>query len=81
MAAKGKWVAFAHSSKAFAYAGDALKTSWDKLHRGDCESFPKDAGAQEAWRLFHQGRFGEAVEAGLAAGGAGITAANKAQAI
>src|SRR5262249_43649606 len=81
MAAAKKWAAFAHSSKAFAYSGDALKKNWEKLHRGDCEPYPKDAQVQEAWRLFHQGRFAEAVEAGLAAGGAGITAANKAQAI
>ena len=76
-----KWKAFPHPSKAFSYAGDALKKSWDKLHRGDCEPFPKDAAVQEAWRLFHQGKFAEAVQAGIAAGGAGITAANKAQAI
>jgi tetratricopeptide (TPR) repeat protein len=76
-----KWTAFPHASKEFAYAGDALKKNWDKLHQGDQEPFPKDAGAQEAWRLFHQGRFAEAVAQGLEAGGAGITAANKAQAI
>jgi tetratricopeptide (TPR) repeat protein len=79
--AKAKWKAFSHPDKAYAYAGPALKKNWDVLHRGDCEPFPKDAGAQEAWRLFHQGKFAEAVAAGLAAGGAGITAANKAQAI
>ena len=79
--AKAKWKAFSHPDKAYAYAGPALKKNWDVLHRGDCEPFPKDAGAQEAWRLFHQGKFAEAVAAGLAVGGAGITAANKAQAI
>ena len=79
--AKLKWSAFPHPSKSFAYAGEALRKSWSKLHRGDCEPWPDDPGAQEAWRLFHQGRFAEAVERGLAAGGAGITAANKAQAI
>lgn len=79
--AKLKWSAFPHPSKDFAYAGDALRKNWAKLHRGDCEPWPNDAGAQEAWRLFHQGKFAEAVERGLAAGGAGITAANKAQAI
>ncbi len=79
--AKQKWVAFAHPAKEFTYAGEALKKSWDKLHRGDCEPFPKDPGAQEAWRLFHQGKFAEAVERGREAGGAGITAANKAQSI
>src|SRR5258705_4298409 len=79
--AKTKWAAFAHLAKAFSYAGDALKKNGDKLHRGDCEPFPKDPEAQEAWRLFHQGKFAEAVVLGLEAGGAGITAANKAQAI
>src|SRR5258706_4630544 len=79
--AKTKWTDFPHPSKAFSYAGDALKKNWDKLHKGDCEPFPKDAGVQEAWRLFHQGEFAAAVARGLEAGGAGITAANKAQAI
>ena len=58
--AKAKWKVFPHPDKAYAYAGPALKKSWDVLHRGDCEPFPKDAGAQEAWRLFHQGKFAEA---------------------
>ena len=79
--AAAKWKAFPHPSKAFTYAGDALKKSWDKLHRGDCEPFPKDPRVQDAWRHFHQGKFAEAVSAGLEAGGAGLTAANKAQAI
>ena len=79
--AKPKWAPFPHPSKSFNYAGEALKKSWDKLHRGDCEPFPKDPDVQEAWRLFHQGKFAEAVELGLQAGGGGITAANKAQAI
>jgi tetratricopeptide (TPR) repeat protein len=81
MAIKGKWAAFPHAAKAFAYAGEALKKNWDRLHRGDCEPFPKDKDVQEAWRLFHSGQFAEAVAAGIAAGGAGMTAANKAQAI
>ena len=79
--AKPKWSAFPHPSKEFVYAGDALKKNWDKLHQGDAEPFPKDAAVQEAWRLFHQGKFAEAVAQGLSAGGAGVTAANKAQAI
>ena len=79
--AKVKWVTFPHPSKTFAYGGDALRKSWAKLHRGDCEPFPKDAAAQEAWRLFHRGDFEAAVEKGLAAGGSGLVAANKAQAI
>ncbi|MGZ5033710.1 MAG: hypothetical protein ACXWAC_10985 [Usitatibacter sp.] len=79
--AAAKWKAFPHPAKGFTYAADALKKNWDKLHRGDCEPFPKDPDVQEAWRLFHQGKFAEAVALGLQAGGAGITAANKAQAI
>ena len=79
--AASKWKAFPHPAKTFVYAGDALKKSWDKLHRGDCEPWPKEAGAQEAWRLFHQGKFAEAVAAGLDAGPSGMNAANKAQAI
>lgn len=79
--AAAKWKSFPHPNKAYAYAGEALKKHWERLHRGDCEPWPKDKGVQEAWRLFHAGRFAEAVAAGLKAGGAGITAANKAQAI
>ena len=79
--AKAKWTAFPHPDKAFSYAGDALKKNWDKLHRGDCEPFPKDPAVQEAWRHYHAGRFQEAMEQGLEAGGAGITVANKAQSI
>ena len=79
--AAARWKAFPHPDKAFTYAGEALKKAWEKLHRGDCEPYPRDTGAQEAWRLFHQGKFAHAVAAGLAAGGAGLTAANKAQAI
>lgn len=79
--ATGKWKAFPHPSKSFAYPGEALRKSWDRLHRGDCEPFPKEKAVQEAWRHFHAGEFAQAVAAGLQAGGAGITAANKAQAI
>jgi tetratricopeptide (TPR) repeat protein len=76
-----RFKAFPHPSKSFLYAGDALRKQWAGLHRGDCEPWPRAAAVQEAWRLFHQGKFGAAVAAGLAAGGAGIVAANKAQAI
>ena len=79
--AKGKWAAFPHPSKSFAYPGDALKKAWKRLHRGDCEPVPKDADAQEAWRLFHQGKFAESTALGVEAGGAALTAANKSQAI
>jgi tetratricopeptide (TPR) repeat protein len=34
------WAPFPLDAKAFAYAGDALKKAWPKLHAGDCEPFP-----------------------------------------
>jgi tetratricopeptide (TPR) repeat protein len=43
--AKTAWAAFPHDAKAFAYAGDALKKAWPKLHAGDCEPFPDDKRA------------------------------------
>jgi tetratricopeptide (TPR) repeat protein len=77
-----KWAKFPHADKAYAYEGAALKKAWDRLHKGDCEAFPKDDASQEAWRLYHAGEFEQAVEAGLAAGTAsGANCANKAQAI
>jgi tetratricopeptide (TPR) repeat protein len=79
--AKPKWIPFPHPAREFTYAGEQLKKSWDKLHRGDREPYPKDPEVQEAWRLFHQGKFAEAMAAGIEAGTAGTTVANKAQAI
>lgn len=40
MAAKTAWAAFPHDAKGYAYAGDALKKGWSKLHAGDVEPFP-----------------------------------------
>ncbi len=79
--AKAKWTAFPYPDKGFAYAGESLRKHWERLHRGDCEPFPKDTAVQEAWRAYHRGAFAEAVAQGLAAGGAGVTVANKAQSI
>jgi hypothetical protein len=45
MAAKSGWAPFPHDAKAFAYAGDALKKAWPKLHAGDAEPFPDDKRA------------------------------------
>ena len=66
-----------------AYRHDAasLKKQWPRLHAGDAEPLPKDAAVLQAWALFHAGEFQEAFRAGLDAGKAGITVANKAQAI
>lgn len=76
--AKASWKKFPHADKSFVYAGAALKKNWGRLHRGDCEPFPADDAVQEAWRLYHQGEFQKAFEAGLGAGVDGYNAANKA---
>lgn len=40
MAAKSGWAAFPHDAKGYAYADEALKKAWPKLHAGDCEPYP-----------------------------------------
>jgi hypothetical protein len=76
-----KWTAFPYDNSAFVYTPATLKKHWARLHAGDAEPFPKDADVVQAWIHFHAGEFQAAYDAGLAAGGAGITVANKAQAI
>ena len=76
-----KWVKFPHSATAYAYDGAALKKHWERLHRGDGEPLPKDVAVLDAWRHYHAGEFQQAVGAGIAAGGAGVNAAIKAQSI
>ena len=76
-----KWAKFPHADKAYAFDAAGLKKHWARLHRGDCEPFPKDADVLEAWRHFHAGEFALAVDTGLAAGGPGINAAVKAQTV
>lgn len=74
-----KWTAFPYDLVAFDAA--AVKKHWARLHTGDTEPLPKDAKVLDAWVLFHRGEFQKAYDAGLKAGGAGITVANKAQSI
>ncbi len=76
-----KWTAFPHDGADYSYDTAALKKHWARLHAGDAEPLPADAKVLAAWALFHAGEFQKAAEAGLKAGGAGITVANKAQAI
>ena len=76
-----KWTKFPLTDKAYAYDAVGLKKHWARLHRGDCEPFPKDAEVLDAWRHFHAGEFAQAVDAGLAEGGPGINAAVKAQTV
>ncbi|MBA3593238.1 MAG: hypothetical protein H0W47_05505 [Polaromonas sp.] len=75
-----KWTAFPHPGD-YAFDATSLKKSWARLHQGDCEPLPKEAAVLQAWVLFHNGEFQKAAEAGLKAGGAGITVANKATSI
>ena len=76
-----KWTAFPHADKAYQYTEATLKKNWARLHRGDCEPWPKDKGAIGAWIAYHAGDFGKAVEQGVAAGLPGYNAANKAAAV
>ena len=76
-----KWTKFPHPDRQFVFDAAGLKKHWTRLHRGDCEPFPKDAAVQEAWRHFHAGEFAAAVDAGRHAGGTGINAAVKAQVV
>jgi hypothetical protein len=76
-----KWIAFPYDAADYGYDAAALKKQWARLHAGDAEPLPKDDKVLAAWALFHAGEFQKACEAGLKAGGDGITVANKAQAI
>ena len=76
-----KWTAFPHDNADYSYDAAALKKKWTRLHAGDAEPLPTDAKVLAAWALFHAGDFQKAYDAGLKAGGAGITVANKAQSI
>ena len=76
-----KWTAFPHDAAEYTFDAAALKKHWARLHAGDAEPLPTDVKVLAAWALFHAGEFEKAVDAGIKAGGAGITVANKAQAI
>src|SRR4249920_2295541 len=76
-----KWTAFPYASDDYHYDVATLKKKWARLHAGDAEPLPKEDKVLAGWSLFHGGEFQKACEAGLKAGGAGITLANKAQAI
>ena len=74
------WTAFPHAGD-YAFDATSLKKHWARLHTGDAEPLPKDTDVLKAWALFHSGEFQKAAEAGLKAGGDGITVANKATSI
>jgi tetratricopeptide (TPR) repeat protein len=76
----GKWAAFPHLGE-FDFDTGEVRRRWARLHAGDAEPLPQDAAVLEAWTFFHRGEFQKAAEAGLKAGGAGITVANRATCI
>ncbi len=76
-----RWTAFPYDNAEYTYDAATLKKRWVRLHAGDAEPLPKDDKVLAAWALYHAGEFQKATEAGLKAGGAGITVANKAQSI
>ena len=75
------WKPFPHDDASYVYTPATLKKHWPRLHRGDQEPLPKSAAVVDAWIAFHAGQFQRAVQLGLAAGAAGLVAANKAQLI
>lgn len=75
------WKKFPYPDAAYDYPGSALQENWRRLHCGDGEPLPTDEKVCNAWRCYHAGDFGNAVEIGLACGIAGYNAANKAATI
>ena len=71
----------------FPYAGDynfdavSLTKNWARLHIGDAEPLPSDGRLLDAWTLYHNGEFQQAVDAGLTLGTGGVTLANKAASV
>jgi tetratricopeptide (TPR) repeat protein len=74
------WTAFPRPGE-FRHDTDSVSREWPRLHAGDTEPLPADPQVLRAWVLFHNGEFERAAQAGLAAGGAGVTVANKAACI
>jgi hypothetical protein len=74
------WTAFPRAGE-YRHDAESVTREWANLHGGDAEPLPGDAQVLAAWVLFHNGEFRQARAAGLAAGGAGITVANKATCI
>ena len=75
-----KWTAFPYPG-AYNYDATLVREHWGRLHRGDAEPLPTERNLLDAWALFHNGEFQRAAEAGLKAGSAGITLANKSMCI
>ena len=63
------------------YDTPSLHAAWAQLHAGDALPWPPEPALQQAWQLFHNGQFEQAVQAGLGLGSAGQAVANKATAV
>ncbi len=74
-----RWTAHSPDGADGRFDPATLVAAWQRLHLGDAEPLPAAAAEREAWALFHAGRFEAAVAAGLAAGGSGANAADRAQ--
>ncbi len=75
------WAPFSADSGDFDYSGDRLQDAWESLHTGDCEPWPDDGQLQQAWRLYHAGRFADAVATGEKRGKSAHVVINKASGI
>ncbi len=71
------WTAFAHTAD-YPFTVARVKRHWKRLHTSDQEPLPQDPQVLQAWALFHSGQFEDAAHAGIQAGPAGTTVANKA---
>ncbi|OGB09536.1 MAG: hypothetical protein A3E79_10550 [Burkholderiales bacterium RIFCSPHIGHO2_12_FULL_61_11] len=72
-----EWTAFPHAGD-YAFDAASVKKNWLHLHQGDLEPLPHEPAVLQGWVWFHNGEFQKAAEAGLLAGGHGITVANRA---
>ncbi|MEI8325541.1 MAG: hypothetical protein WCH44_09295 [Betaproteobacteria bacterium] len=75
-----EWSVFPHLGD-YPFNASSVGKSWSRLHGGDMEPAPSDPKVLHAWALFHHGEFRKSVNAGLQAGGDGITVANKATSV
>ena len=75
------WNSFPHDASDYLFEGDSLAEHWDRLHAGDREPYPDDTRLQDAWRAFHRGDFGTAVNLADDIGLAAHAVANKATGI
>lgn len=76
-----EWTLYEGMYAAYLDDPQELPRQWAALHAGDGLPWPRAAEVQRAWALFHAGRWGEAREAALALGAAGLPVACRAQAL